>query len=131
MVLLIDVVFNHSKIQDEIKSQPRWGSTKYSTSCFQSFKDTRRNQITTKTLKVQQRELLFSIIQRYKTKSNHNQLTVFKFSCIVVFNHSKIQDEIKSQHHIIMTEESYCCFQSFKDTRRNQITTNLISFCGM
>ena len=41
--------------------------------------------------------MLFSIIQRYKTKSNHNLPLVYVSFVRVVFNHSKIQDEIKSQ----------------------------------
>ncbi len=92
--------------------------------CFQSFKDTRRNQITTLQLLRLLLLLLFSIIQRYKTKSNHNFCVPFFQLLSVVFNHSKIQDEIKSQLHQRTKTWPMCCFQSFKDTRRNQITTS-------
>ena len=91
--------------------------------CFQSFKDTRRNQITTSQQRAAKKRRLFSIIQRYKTKSNHNWFGTVKFGLSVVFNHSKIQDEIKSQLVPDLIAPRWCCFQSFKDTRRNQITT--------
>ena len=140
--------FNISKIQDEIKSQLVTEVMIVKVRCFQYFKDTRWNQITTAKLTLDPLAGVLSIFQRYKMKSNHNWtgagyatagvLSIFQRYKMKsnhntryefdptpagAFNISKIQDEIKSQPMSNSSVPVKRCFQYFKDTRWNQITT--------
>jgi len=121
-------VFNISKIQIESNSQ-RYNSGFFCPcGCVQYFKDTNREQFTTIPKACFQRPRLCSIFQRYKSRAIHNFTVHIASMMHAVFNISKIQIESNSQRVLQTDAFSHCCVQYFKDTNREQFTTDNIMF---
>ena len=116
-------VFNISKIQIESNSQPcpRCWVSRYC--CVQYFKDTNREQFTTRWFNRKHQHLLCSIFQRYKSRAIHNILPAEPLTEPAVFNISKIQIESNSQLNVYKSFFRCSCVQYFKDTNREQFTT--------
>ena len=124
--VVIKVVFNMSKIQNETNSQQFSIQPYKHPSCFQYVKDTKWDQFTTFSFRLTQIALLFSICQRYKMRPIHNSRRQSVIRFLVVFNMSKIQNETNSQQIGTLKRKNPCCFQYVKDTKWDQFTT-----CGL
>ncbi len=123
MLLLLVIVFNKSKIQNERKSQQPYAELAAWLYCVQQVKDTKWKEITTEVESSIRDNILCSTSQRYKMKGNHN--TVFEISDtnLIVFNKSKIQNERKSQLYQLSILIISYCVQQVKDTKWKEITT--------
>ena len=125
-------VFNISKIQIESNSQPGILCWIYFRRCVQYFKDTNREQFTTENRSCSIVQLLCSIFQRYKSRAIHNNAWIIFSVSSAVFNISKIQIESNSQRFCYTYKWGHCCVQYFKDTNREQFTTewNSSNWCN-
>ena len=126
---ITEAVFNLSKIQIESNSQHPVTVSSFGKSCVQSFKDTNRKQFTTGKGNGWKSYWLCSIFQRYKSKAIHNTSNFAQKIIIAVFNLSKIQIESNSQLRCNSATKSKGCVQYFKDTNREQFTTQSTILC--